>query len=217
MKRILAILALLGSLCGASAQITHTSQGTVDQNADRILKKAAQTLNAGGVSFKVTLTSKDSNKKVISRHTADVLYSKGKYRVTFDDNVIYCDGQSTWHWNKEAGEVTVNTMTNAEDDLMNPAGIINNYNKNFKAKFIRQEENGDAVIDLTPKAAKSYYKIRLVANANSGRLRRMEMHNYDSSSAEYLISDYNDKAKITTGSFSFSTTDNPNVEIIDMR
>lgn len=215
MKRILLLMLAAAFAVPAFSQITHTAQGTVDKNADETLKKALQKLESSGVSFNVTMTNRDSNKKATAKQTAEVLYKQGKYRVTFGDNVIYCDGSATWHWNKESNEVVVNKMSDAEDDLMNPAALLANYSKNFKAKFIRKESNGDAVIDLTPKKAKSYYKIRIIIGSNS-IIKRMEMHNYDSSSAEYEVSKFA-TAKTPSNAFTFPKDENPKAEIIDMR
>lgn len=217
MKRLIFALTLICSMVPLSAQITHTSNGHVDQNAQKILKKATQKINAGAVSFTVTMTNKDSNKKTTAKEKADVLYDNGKYRVTFGNNIIYCDGTATWHWNKDDNEVVVNNISASEDDLLNPAAILAKHDKNFTAKFIRQEENGNAIIDMTPKKSKSYYKIRLVINANNGILQRMEMHNYDSSCGEYQLSHFKSGVKTTADDFTFSKNKNPNVEIIDMR
>lgn len=216
MKRLITSLLLMAFVLPVTAQITHTSQGAVDKNADEILKKASKKIDAAsGVKFTVTMINRDANKKQTAKMAADVLYQQGKYRVTFGENIIYCDGTATWHWNKDDNEVVVNKMSDKEDDLMNPGRLLASYSKNFKAKFIRKEANGDAVIDLTPKKARSYYKIRFIIGSNSV-VRRMEMHNYDSTSAEYGISNFAN-AKVTETDFIFSTKDNPSVEVIDMR
>lgn len=216
MKRTILILLLLFCATSLTAQITHTSQGNYDKNADEILKKASKKIdNASGVTFTVTMTNKDSNKKATAKQTANVTYQRGKYCVSFDGNTIYCDGTATWHWNKSSKEVVVNNLSDAQDDLMNPGALLANYTKNFKAKYIRKESNGDAVIDLTPKKSKSYYKIRFIINSNNV-IRKMEMHNYDSSSAEYDVSKFT-TAKVNANTFVFPQKENPDVEVIDMR
>ncbi len=217
MKRFLSFLLLCCSALVVSAQITHTSKGAVDQNAETILKKASDKISSGVVSFNVTMVNKDANKKETARMQASVTYSKGKYHVSFKDNEIYCDGTATWHWNKESNEVVVNKITDSEDDLMNPALILTNYKKNFKSKYIRQEQNGNAIVDLTPKKSKSYYKIRFTINAKSGIIQSMELYNYDSSRGEYTVSKFNSSAKGGDEQFTFPKEKYPNVEIIDMR
>ncbi len=217
MKKILLIALLVTGMMPAIGQITHTAKGAVDKNADQILKKASDKLNVGAVSFTVTMINKDASKKETARLTADVLYQKGKYRVTFPGNAIYCDGSATWHWNKEDGEVVVNPMSSSQDDLLNPGALLKNYSKNFRSKFIREEQNGTAIIDLTPLKSKSYYKIRLAIDSKSGLLKRMELHNYDSTSGEYQVSNFKSGVSVTASDFTFPKAQNPGVEIIDMR
>ncbi len=199
------------------AQITHTSKGAVDENANKILKSAAKKFNSGAVSFNVTLINKDTDKKETARMKAEVLYSQGRYRATMDGDALYCDGNSVWHWSKETNEVVVNPMSTSEDNLMNPAAILNNYQKNFRAKFIRQEADGNAVIDMTPKSAKSYHKIRLIIGAGNGMLKRMEMHNYDGSCGEFVVSNFKSGVTVADSDFTFPKAQYPNAEIIDMR
>ena len=217
MKNLIISLVFVAFAFPALGQITHTDKGAIDQNAEKTLKKASDKLNAGPVSFSVTMVNRDANKKETARMKADVLYNKGKYRISFDGNTLYCDGLSTWHWNKEASEVVVNKMSTSNDDLMNPAVILSSYQKNYKAKFIRLEQNGNAIIDLTPKQAKSYYKIRLAINTNNYVVQKMEIHNYDSSCGEYLVSNFKSGVKTEDSDFTFLKGQHPDVEVIDMR
>lgn len=217
MKRIvLLLLVALGFV--AQAQITHTQQGNVDKTAQEVLQKASKQLNSTAVSFSVTMVNKDTKKKETARQDAKVLYNKGKYRLTFGEQVVYCDGAAVWHWNKEVNECTVNKLdTKSTEDLMNPAALLNNYSKNFKAKYIRTDADGTAVIDLTPKQGRSYYKIRLLCSYSTGVLKRLEIHNYDGSCGEYQVSGFKSGVTCNDSDFTFSKAKNPKVEIIDMR
>lgn len=216
MKKLFLILVFLMPFMGLWAQITHTSNGNVDANAEKVLAKASNKMNSGCVSFLVAMVSKDANKKESSKVTSQVLYNKGKYRVTFGDQVLYCNGQSVWNWNKKAKEVVVDKVSASDDDLMNPAQLLSNYKKNYKAKFIRTEPDGTSVVDLTPKKSKSFYKVRLLI-ASSGTITSMLMHNYDGSSMEFAVSNFKTGVKYSDSDFTFSTTDHKEVEVIDMR
>ena len=206
---------MLLPMLGMRAQITHTDKGSVDANAEKVLAKAQTKMN-GCVSFTVTMTSRDSDKKESGRQTAQVLFNGGKYRVTFGDQVMYCDGKNVWSWNKKAKEVVVDRMSDSDDDLMNPAKLLSSYKKNYKAKFIRKEQDGTSVVDLTPKSRKSYYRVRLLV-AESGVLKSIEMNNYDSSSAEFKVSAFKSGVKSTEADFVFPAAANKDVEVIDMR
>ena len=199
------------------AQITHTANGDVDQNASKVLKQAVGKLNAAPVSFNVTMISKNSKKKEVSRQKVQVLFNKGKYKVQADNHMFYCNGKDIWHWDKASNECILNKMTEDEYDLMNPAALLSNYAVNYKAKYIRMENDGTAVIDLTPKKGRSFYKIRVLVNTNNGQLKSLTMHNYDSSCAEYQISEFKSGVAATDADFVFPASKNPKVEVIDMR
>lgn len=202
----------------ASAQITHTPSGDVDKNAQEVLAKAAKKVNSSAVSFSVTMVNKNSDKKETARIKAQVLFHKGKYRVTADNQVLYSDGIAVWHWNKEVNECTINKLDPASsDELMNPAALLSNYSKNFRAKYIRTEQDGTAVVDLTPKKTCSYHKVRLLIDSNSGVLKRLEVHNYDGSRGEYTVTNFKTGVSAKESDFAFPAAQNPKVEIIDMR
>ncbi len=213
------VIFFVAALCctSLSAQITHSASGDVDQNAQRILKKASSLFSKGTVSFSVTLINKNTEKKETARQKAQVLYSQGKYRVVADGHTLYCNGVDLWHWDTEAKEVTLSKASTADDDLMNPARLLANYNKSFRAKYIRTEDNGNAVIDLTPRKGKSYHKIRVVVVEKTGTLVCMELHNYDGSRGSYQMSAFKSAQKSTDADFCFDTAKNPDVEVVDMR
>ena len=198
-----------------NAQITHSDQGQVDKTADALLKKAAGKF--GNVSFTVTAAVLDSQKKETMRQTAQVLYCKGRYHLTMADQAIICDGTTVWHWNKTAKEVAVTNMP-ADDDanLFNPAQLLANYGKSFRAKYIRTDDDGTAIVDLQPRSSRNYHKIRLFIVEKSGLLRRMEVHKYDSGREIYDISAFKN-ACTSASQFTFDASKHPGVEIIDMR
>ena len=204
---------LMGLVAGVQAQISHTEQGAVDQKADALLKRAAAQF--GNVSFKVTASMLDAQKKETLRQTAQVLYCKGCYRVSVADQEVICDGKTVWQWNKTAREVAVTNMSTDDVDLMNPARLLKNYDKSFRAKYIRTDD-GVALVDLQPRSARSFHKIRLYMNEKSGQLQRMEVHKYDSSREVYEITEFK-RASTPASKFTFDPSQHAGVEIIDMR
>ena len=204
---------LVGLVAPAQAQITHSEQGAVDQKADALLKSAAAQF--GNVSFTVTASMLDAQKKENLRQTARVLYCKGRYHVSVADQEVICDGKTVWQWNKTAREVAVTNMSTDDVDLMNPAHLLKNYDKSFRAKYIRSDQ-GVAVIDLQPRSARSFHKIRLFVVEKSGLLQRMEVHKYDSSREVYEIAEFK-RASTPASKFTFDPSQHAGVEIIDMR
>ena len=215
MKRTVALLIAILLGIQLSAQITHTDKGVVDQTANTLLKKAAAKMS-GTVSFSVTVVNLDADKKETFRHKVDILYNAPRYRVKTSDLEIYCNGKAVWQLNKPNKEVVITPMTDSDDDITNPARLLSNYSKSFRAKFIREESDGTAIVDLQPMKARSYHKIRLFINSKTGLLKKMEQHNFDSSRGVYTLSNFKN-TKATDADFTFNTKANPGVEVVDMR
>jgi outer membrane lipoprotein-sorting protein len=215
MKRTVALLIAILLGIQLSAQITHTDKGAVDQTANTLLKKAAAKMS-GTVSFSVTVVNLDADKKETFRHKVDILYNAPRYRVKTSDLEIYCNGKAVWQLNKPNKEVVITPMTDSDDDITNPARLLSNYSKSFRAKFIREESDGTAIVDLQPMKARSYHKIRLYINSKTGMLKKMEQHNFDSSRGVYTLSNFKN-TKATDADFTFNTKANPGVEVVDMR
>jgi outer membrane lipoprotein-sorting protein len=204
----------LSTFHSVSAQITHNSQGRLDENATEVMKKAIKKLD--NASFTVKMTALDSQKKKTIEREAEVKYLGNKYSVVTPEEEIVSDGKNVWYWNKQAKEVTINSIE--EDDgmnLLNPASLMAHYKKNFREKYIRTEDDGTAVIDLQPRSAQSFHKIRLLVNEENGELQRIEVHKYDSSREIYTFSKR--KYGKVKGAFIFDTKAHPEVEVIDMR
>ncbi len=215
MKRTVALLIAILLGIQLSAQITHTDKGAVDQTANTLLKKAAAKMS-GTVSFSVTVVNLDADKKETFHHKVDILYNAPRYRVKTSDLEIYCNGKAVWQLNKPNKEVVITPMTDSDDDITNPARLLSNYSKSFRAKFIREESDGTAIVDLQPMKARSYHKIRLFINSKTGLLKKMEQHNFDSSRGVYTLSNFKN-TKATDADFTFNTKANPGVEVVDMR
>lgn len=199
----------------AQAQITHNSQGRLDENATAALKKAAAQFDKN-VSFTVTMTVLNSEKKQTAKQSAEVRYHKGKYRLILPEMEVISDGTTVWQWNKQAKEVAIHNMVEGDVDLLNPGHLLANYSKSFKAKYIRTDDDGTAVIDMQPNAKRSYHKIRIFVDEESGLLKRMEVHKYDSGREIYDISGFK-RAANAASQFTFDPAQHSDVEVIDMR
>ena len=217
MKKILFILLVftffLSPFTTLQAQITHTASGSVDETATKVLKKAADKLNNGAFTVVVTVVNTDANKKETFRQKMTITYKSPCYKVTADDIEMYCDGKSVWQVNNNTREVIITPMSISNDDITNPAALLANYNKNYRPKYIR-EENGTAIIDLQPKKSRSFHKLRLFIETATGCLKKIEQHNYDSSRGVVTLGKYT-SAKTTPETFKYSAPQG--YEVVDMR
>jgi outer membrane lipoprotein-sorting protein len=101
-------------------------------------------------------------------------------------------------------------------DIFNPSTLLQNRDKNFRSKLIR-EENTQYVVDLTPRKTQNFHKIRLLINKTSYQITKVEVYNYNSSRNECTISQYKTNAKATDADFSYDAVKYKGYEVVDMR
>ena len=212
-KIILSIAALFFLISGYS-------QNT-DGGATELLKKVSAKYQAfASMQFHYTLkATKDG--KTLSTSQGDFALKGDKYRTTFNGQTFYCDGKSMWNYQKATNEVSIYEY-DAEDDenLMNPQKILKNWDKQFRAKYIRDEFNNNistALIDLTPKTTQSYYRIRLFINKANNQILRIALYDKDNTIYTYHIEQFKSNVTLADSYFVFDKSKYPGVEVNDMR
>ena len=212
MKRyIFLILLLFGG--------TLAAQDT-DGGATPILQSLAKKYQAL-TSMNIDYTYKAvKDKKTIATLTGEVAIKGKKYYMTFDDQTFYCDGTTMWNYQKSSNEVSIYTYDESDDDILNPAKMLGNWQKDYTAKFIREEvEAGKSlqIIDLTPKKGQSYYKIRLFIDKNKKEIVRCAVYEKDNTIYTYYFDKFVSNAAISDSQFVFDAAKHPGVETNDMR
>jgi len=185
-----------------------------------IIEKTAQkyhTLSAFSIDFKMSM---ENNKKKIQSYEGVLLVKKDKYFLTIEDQLIANDGIVMWNYQKSINEVSI---FDAEDDdfaIFHPAKMLHNWNKEYDAKFIREEESLKKmmiIVDLKPKKRSSFYKIRLFIDKNTSYIQQIKMYDWDETTITYTVTKFTPNATIADAKFIFNKNDYPDVQINDMR
>lgn len=212
MKRYIFFLFIL--LCGSlSAQETDGGATPILQS----LSKKYQSLTSMTIDYTYKAVKE---KKTIATLTGKVRIKGKKYYMTFDDQTFYCDGVTMWNYQKSTNEVSIYTYDETDDDILNPAKMLGNWQKDYNAKFIREEvESGKSlqIIDLTPKKGQSYYKIRLFIDKNKKEILRCAVYEKDNTIYTYYFDKFVSNATISDSQFAFDAAKHPGVGINDMR
>lgn len=192
-----------------------------DGGANEMLKKVSAKYQAySSMQFHYTLkTTKDG--KTLSTTQGDFALKGNKYRTTFKDQTYFCDGTSIWNYQKSSNEVSVYEYDPSDDEnMMNPQIILKNWEKQFRAKYIRDEFNNNisiALIDLTPKTTQSYYRIRLYINKANNQILRIALYEKDNTTYTYHIEQFKTNVTLADNYFVFDKSKYPGVEVNDMR
>lgn len=213
MKKISILLTLFLFAFFASAQ-------NVDGGATDIMKKLSAKYSNFST-MKISYTYKcESNDKVIDTQTGTMNIKGEKYTFVFGNQTSYCNGKNLWNYQKDINEVSVFEYVEAEDNLLNPAKILKEWQKEYRAKFIREEtQNGKLVqiIDLLPLQSSSYYKIRLFIDKSKLEINGISAFEKGSTVYSYHIDKFTVNTSIDDTTFVFDMKQHPGVEVNDMR
>ena len=193
----------------------------VDGGANDLMKKVSmQYQQYKTLQFHYTLkTTKDD--KTLGVSEGDFYLKGSKYKTSFAGQLYFCDGSSIWSYDKDANEVSVYEYDPDDDEnLMNPQRILKDWASHFRAKFIRDEFTNNvqySIVDLTPKTAQSYYRIRVYIVKTSLKIAKIMVYEKDNTIYTYSIEQFKSDIPLDDKLFAFDATKYPGVEVNDMR
>ena len=207
---VLLIYTLLFSSVSVFAQLNDNSKAIVNGVAKKT--KSYKTIKIG-FTFKTT----DKGKTMVDKGS---IWMKGtKFIFNFNKQIIVCNGVTQWTYLQESNEVSISNA-NADQESINPGLILNNYEKKYKTKLIKEtSERGKLVqiVDLYPIKASSVANIRLTIQKNIQQITKMMIVEKGDGIYEYLVSSFIVNQPINDTVFEFNPKKYPNVEINDLR
>lgn len=215
MKRIGVILWMVFSLnIIVNAQVN-------DPKAVAILDKVVAKIKTFS-SMKIDFTYKLENKKEKLNETqkGTITIKGNKFHLEVKGQHIYCDGKTVWTFIPDAEEVQVNNLDPKNDDAINPNTLLATWQKNYRAKLIRETKEKGVVlqfIDLVPIKGKSYFKVRLVIDKDKQQIARSEVYDKNGSIYTYQVDKFIPNVKVTDADFAFNPAKHPGIEVNDMR
>ena len=201
--------------------IAFVNAQNTDGGATELLNKVSQKYQAfTSLQFHYTLvTTKDT--KTLGSTQGDFYLKGNKYHTSYQGQSFYCDGVTLWNYQKSTNEVSIFEYDPEDDDnMMNPRLLLKNWDKHFRAKFIRNEISNNqsvAIIDLTPKYNQSYYRIRLFINKNTMTINKIAIYEKDNTIYTYHIEQFKSNLTHSDYTFTFNKSKYPGVEVNDMR
>ncbi|MDA8956114.1 outer membrane lipoprotein carrier protein LolA [Flavobacteriales bacterium] len=144
-----------------------------------------------------------------------VLYLKDNaYRLELEAQTIMSDGETNWIFLKDEQEVNI-TDSDEEEDF-NPSKIFTIYENDYKFKFIKEEAQ-KYYIELYPKTEGMFSKLEMVINKTKMEVHSLTMFDKNNSQYSYLISKFIPNQDFDNSFFQFNTSENPDVDVIDLR
>ena len=204
MKKIIAIICLLPLLVFSQ-----------DDKAKSILDQlSAKTTSYTSIEahFINTFVSVEAG---VNEMQEGVLYIKdNSYRLDLEAQTIMSDGETNWIYLKDEEEVNI-TESDEDEDFI-PSKIFTIYENDYKFKFIKEEAQ-KYYIELYPKTEGMFYKLEMVINKTKMEVHSLTMFDKNNSQYSYLISKFISNQEFNNEFFQFKTSENPNVDVIDLR
>lgn len=213
MKKTLLFIAFISFALFSFSQREIKNGVVIDKQAEKIITNAGSKLKTESP---ISLTFSLNNKNKKKTEKGNLTISGNKYIVSYSDNKVFCDGKTVWVYQKETNEVNISNVEGSENEILNITKFISEANNKFRSKLIR-EENGNYIIDLSPKTKSEFSKVRLKINKQTSRIASMEVNYKGGNVYSYTISNYKTKVKIKDSGFAFSKKDYPTANLIDLR
>jgi outer membrane lipoprotein carrier protein len=216
MKRIALIAAVLIGISGKGLAQTN----------DPAAKKVLDAVSAKFKSFKSVLanfTYKVENAvgKTLSTKKGSVTMKGTKYRLSFGEQEIWCDGITVWSYDKNANEVTVNKV-DASAGALTPQKLFSNfYDKDFLYKLNGDKKEGGKTlqeIEMTPTdKSKAFSKVYVLVDKTAQTIYSTKVLENGGNRYKYTVITMKPNVTAADSEFVFNKSKYPGVEEINLQ
>lgn len=215
MRRISFMLAFLFAGIAAIAQKN-------DPDAKKVLDavsakfKTFSTVQAG-FTYKV----ENADGKPMSNKTGTIFMKGLKYKVSFGDQEIFCDGKTVWSYDKSANEVTINDLDNSAGTITPQKLFTNFYDNDFLYLMNGEKKVGTKTlqeIEMTPTdKSKPFHKVYVQVDKAAKTLYSTKVLENGGNRYTYTVSSMKTNLPVADNQFVFNKSKYPGVEEVDLR
>lgn len=148
------------------------------------------------------------------------LYVKGNnnYRIETDDQLIVTDGTTVWTFSKKDEQVIINLADKSADSPL-PKDLLFQYSKDYKARFIADEEvdgHKTYAVALVPKEEEAFVKtMKIWVDKSDWVTRKIEQVDINDNINTYEIRNIEENIELAAALFKFEIPET--AEVVDLR
>lgn len=196
------------------------------QGSDPAAKKVLDAVSNKFKTFKsvqssFTLQIEDAKGKVQGTKKGTVYMKGDKYRVSITGQEIFSDGKDVWSYDKGANEVTITQLDPSGSGITPQKLFTSFYDKDFLYKLNGEQKVGSKTlqeIELTPvDKTKTFHKVYLLVDKASSTIYSTRILEKNGNKYSYTVNNLNGKAAVPDNMFTFSKSNYPGVEEVDLR
>ena len=195
-----------------------------DAKAKEILEKVTKNTQAlPSIEAKFSFEMNNKAEKIQEKSDGSIILKNKKYKLSIPKMglQVTCDGKTIWTYMIHANEVSISTLDEETDDLMDPSRIFTIYERGFNYKYIGESvEAGVPVynIELTPqKPTGDIRSIKLMINKQKMLIHGANMTGKDGNQYNVFIKEFKTDGVFKDADFVFDPAQYKGVEIVDMR
>lgn len=195
-----------------------------DAKAKEILEKVTKTTQSHAsieAKFSFEMNNKENNIQEKSSGTIILKNKKYKLNIPKMGLQVTCDGKTIWTYMVNSNEVSISSLDEETDDLMDPTRIFTIYERGFNYKFAGESvDAGVAIynIDLIPqKPTGDVSSIKLMIDKQKMLIRGAQMTGKDGNNYNVSIKEFKTDGVFKDSDFVFDPSKYKGVEVVDMR
>ncbi len=205
---------------------TLISMACFAQNNDPAAKTILDGVSMKFKSFKSVLanfTYKVENAvgKTLSTKKGTVTMKGSKYRISFGDVEIWCDGKTVWNYDKSSNEVTVSKADAAAGTITPQKLFTDFYDKDFLYKLNGDKKQGKKTlqeIEMTPTdKSKAFHKVYVLVDKNAQILYSTKVLETSGNRYDYTVNSLKPNIDAADAQFVFDKSKYPGVEEVNLQ
>ena len=195
-----------------------------DQKAKSILEnvtKTTQSYTSIQAAFDYVMENKEVD--IYEEYKGSIIMKGEKYNLKLPELGLdtYSDGSDVWTYMVDAGEVTVSSIDEDSEELMNPSTIFTIYEEGFDFEYIEEatiDGKSVYVIDLIPTTDEiEFERIRIQIDKQRMLIKKAEMFSEEGNCYIINVTDFKTDVSVDDSSFVFDVANNASVDVIDLR
>ena len=195
-----------------------------DAKAKEILEKVTKTTQSlASIESKFSFEMNNKAEGIQDKSSGTIILKNKKYKLNVPQMglQVFCDGKTIWTYMINANEVSISSLDEETDDLMDPTRIFTIYERGFNYKYIVESvEAGVPVynIDLTPqKPTGDIRSIKLMINKQKSLIHGANMTGKDGNQYNVSIKEFKTEGVFKDSDFVFDASQFKGVEVVDLR
>ena len=195
-----------------------------DAKAKEILEKVTKTTQSlSSIEAKFSFEMNNKTENIQDKSSGTLILKNKKYKLNIPQMglQVTCDGKTIWTYMVNSNEVSISSMDEETDDLMNPTRIFTIYERGFNYKFAGESVDGGIHvynIDLSPqKPTGDINSIKLMIDKQKMLIHGANMTGKDGNKYNVIISQFKTDGVFKDSDFVFDPAKYKGVEIVDMR